>query len=88
MCSEKIHERIHELVIKCINSEAEKINYDEDLREHGMDSVNCIAIIVEIEDLYNFEFADEDLVIENFMTINKLADYVTLRIGESKRGER
>lgn len=87
MCREKILEKVHALVIEGINSEAREINYDEDLREHGMDSLNCIAIIVEIEDFYHFEFADEDLVIENFRTINKLADYVVPRIGEQERGE-
>ena len=49
-----------------------------------MDSVNCISIIVEIEDFYHFEFADEDLVIENFMTVNRLADYVSKKIENTK----
>ncbi|MCI9439601.1 MAG: acyl carrier protein [Lachnospiraceae bacterium] len=75
-----IQEKIFEIVTKCISAEDEEICFDDDLREHGMDSINCIMIIVEIEDLYQFEFADEDLILENFRTINKLVDYVIGKI--------
>lgn len=71
-----LRNKILEFVIDSIKPENKNISYDDDLRDFGMDSVNCISIIVEIEDFYEFEFADEDLIIENFMTINRLADYV------------
>lgn len=80
----KLNEKIMELVLNCLDNNDKKISYDDDLREFGMDSVNCISIIVEIEDFYHFEFADEDLVIENFMTVNRLADYVSKKIENTK----
>ena len=80
----KLNEKIMEMVLNCLDNNDKKISYDDDLREFGMDSVNCISIIVEIEDFYHFEFADEDLVIENFMTVNRLADYVSKKIENTK----
>ena len=80
----KLNEKIMELVLNCLDNNDKKISYDDDLRDFGMDSVNCISIIVEIEDFYHFEFADEDLVIENFMTVNRLSDYVSKKIENTK----
>ena len=80
----KLNEKIMELVLNCLDNNDKKISYDDDLREFGMDSVNCISIIVEIEDFYHFEFADEDLVIENFMTVNRLADSLSKLIENTK----
>jgi len=79
---EMFQEKIKELVISGIKTEVTDIAFDADLREYGMDSVNCIILIVAIEDLYNFEFADEDLVLKNFVTINNLVEYVSNRLSQ------
>lgn len=49
---------------------------DDDLIEAGMDSIKVINLILIIEDEFNFEFKDEDLLLENFRTVNCLAKYI------------
>lgn len=82
---EAFRKKIKELVIKNIETEEINIDIETDLREHGMNSINCIKIIVAIEDFYGFEFDDEDLILENFVTINNLAEYVNRKITKLTR---
>ncbi|OBZ15057.1 hypothetical protein A8L34_09670 [Bacillus sp. FJAT-27264] len=48
------------------------INEDEDLMLHGMTSISCIKLVVMLEEKYNFDLKDEDLLIEKYNTFNKL----------------
>lgn len=77
---------IHTLVITTICPNCSSIAYDTNLKEYGMDSINCINLLVEIEDYYGFEFADEDLVFENFASIAAIADFVFKKIDKGYGG--
>lgn len=50
----------------------ENIKADEDLMMYGMTSISCIKMIVMLEEKYNFDFKDEDLLFEKYNTFNKL----------------
>lgn len=54
----------------------EKLSSEEDLREHGMDSLNAIELVVALEMEYGIEFSEEDLLVDNLCTIQKLVDTV------------
>lgn len=60
----------------------EEIANDDDLTKLGMNSISAIELVVEVEDKYDFEFNDEDLLVDNFKTIERLANYIEKRIGE------
>ena len=55
-------------------------NCDGDLIEAGFDSMNIINYILMIEERFGFEFDDDDLVLDNFRSIKKIADYVLLKV--------
>lgn len=59
----------------------EEIANDDDLTKLGMNSISAIELVVEVEDKYDFEFNDEDLLVDNFKTIERLAKYIEKRIG-------
>jgi acyl carrier protein len=70
---------IREKIINCVafglNTEAENVRSlsgDEPLRVLGMDSLNCIEIVVGIEQEFTICFGDDELLLENINTINKL----------------
>lgn len=44
----------------------------EDLREHGMSSLDAIELVVSLEMEFDIEFLEEDLMVENLCTIEKL----------------
>ncbi len=77
-----IEMKIREIVSKNIELSVpiEQISNNYDLTILGMNSVNGIKVIVDIEAEYGFEFADEDLNIDNFRTINNLVSYVKARV--------
>ncbi|OZV12998.1 hypothetical protein CIW83_05480 [Tissierella sp. P1] len=58
----------------------EEIKLDDNLLNVGMDSLNTIRVIINIEEQFNLEFSDDDLIVDNFRTIRKLMDYLIERI--------
>ena len=71
ICKEDIYgmiARILEVNIEIIKN----MNEDDDFAIHGMTSISAIQLVVELEGEYDFEFPDEDLLIDKFNTPNKL----------------
>ena len=54
----------------------EQINLEDNLLQIGMDSINCIKVILGIEEEFNYQFDDEDLNYENFHNISSLINYI------------
>ncbi len=69
-------EQIKEMIIELIGSELaipdEEIYFDTDLTLYGLDSLNVILLIINIEEKYNISFVDEKLSMENFSTISNI----------------
>jgi acyl carrier protein len=53
-------------------NELSQIGDDDDIRPYGLDSIKGIQAVVMIEGQFNIEIVDEDLLLENFNTINKI----------------
>ncbi len=69
--SQLIIERIMAIVSSIINLD-ESINPSSNLNEYGINSMKQMEIIVNIEMEFDFEFLDEDLLMTNFETIDKI----------------
>lgn len=63
-----------------LNKSIFKIEFSENLQSCGMNSLSAIKVIVGIEAEFYFEFRDEDLVYENFCSIEKLTMYIMSRL--------
>ncbi len=48
------------------------IKETDDLRDWGLDSLKSIDVIVALEDEFNIAIDDDDLLIENFNTVEKI----------------
>ena len=46
----------------------------------GYDSISIIQLIVNIETEFEFDFGDNDIIIDNLITYSKLKEYVCKRI--------
>jgi len=71
ICKDDIYKMISELLEIDVEN-VKNINEDEDLMIHGMTSISCIQLIVMLEEKYNFDCKDEDLLIEKMNTFTKL----------------
>ena len=52
------------------------IPLDDDLFQYGIDSLNIMKVILGIEEKYDIVFDEEELNIENFITINAICHTV------------
>lgn len=59
-----------------VDSNGKEIQIDDDLTEMGLDSFNCIQLIVLLEEKYDIEFSDIDLSVESVNTVSKIKDYI------------
>lgn len=67
----EIYKMIAELTEENVN-EIEAMDEDENFMSCGMTSINCIQLIVMLEEKYSFCLNDEDLMIEKMNTVTKL----------------
>ncbi|MCX7923427.1 MAG: phosphopantetheine-binding protein [Clostridia bacterium] len=59
---------------------AEQISMEEDLLDCGLTSNNYIKLIVSLEKEFGIEVPEEDMTIDNFMTINRIMSYIHTKI--------
>lgn len=50
----------------------EEISLEKDLKEYGMDSLNAIELVVALEMEFGIEFAEDDLLVDNLCTVQKI----------------
>ena len=55
-----------------IDSNITIVEDNEDLTKYGLDSMNVIHIVVELESRYDIEFPDEYLSIDSLITISDI----------------
>lgn len=58
----------------------DNIGLDTTFKEIELDSINFITIIVEIEDYFEIEFDDENMILSKYQTIGEFVNYVENKI--------
>lgn len=64
-----------------LNTSIYDIPLDDELFQYGIDSLNIMKVILGIEEKYDVVYDDEELNIENFMTISAICDTVEEKLG-------
>ncbi|MEK3864593.1 acyl carrier protein [Paenibacillus sp. FSL H7-0716] len=59
-----------------------EVGSETDLRDEGLDSLKMIALIVSIEVEFDIQIDDDDLLIDNFSSIKKIAILLSGKYGE------
>lgn len=76
MNSDEMNEKIRSVICK-VNDDI-PINLNVDLLDAGyIDSFDIVNIIADLEDTFAIEIAPEDIVPENFRTIEQIAKLIT-----------
>lgn len=63
-------------IIDGFHKNLENVDENDNLQRLGFDSVDFVKLVVEIENKFDIFVEDEDLLSENFDTINKITEYV------------
>lgn len=82
MNEKEIREQIGKFISKTFLFDVEKkVDEKASLLNTGViDSTGVLELISFIESNYNIKFADEDLVADNFDSIEKIASFITNRL--------
>ena len=81
--SEKSKIRLFMLENFVVGLDEEELNDDDSFLDHGIiDSTGVLELVAFLEETYGFEVADEEVLPDNFDSINNLAAYI-----ERKRAE-
>lgn len=80
--------KINELVIKSLanrfDTTEDAIKMESNLKnDFGMDSLDAVEIIMELEDLFEIEILDQDFYDVN--TVNELINLVEKKLSEAKK---
>ncbi|HCC70860.1 MAG TPA: hypothetical protein DEQ09_06890 [Bacteroidales bacterium] len=72
-----IRSKIEAYILQSVHTEKEKIKYDTLIFKEGfLDSMGFITLISYIEEEFAIQTSDEDLVEENFESINAISDFL------------
>lgn len=74
-----IREQLREFIIEnfLFGSEENGLNDDDSFLETGIiDSTGILELVAFIEEKFEFEVNDEDLIPDNFDSVNKLISYI------------
>lgn len=69
------------------NEEALRIGAEENTEGLGMNSVNIIKLIVELENIFAIEFDDEDLDYNKLKTLKDLMEYIEIKMKHKNQEE-
>lgn len=81
---EDIEEKVKEIICNIIENNdfysqiTDQTNLIDDA---GMDSIQIMQLVVELETVFNIEFHDDDLIIENLANMQCLNQLIHQRIG-------
>ncbi len=75
------------IISRYLQGDGSKLNDDESLFESGiLDSLGVLRLVSFLEERFGVRVKDEELVPENFETLNRLADFVNGKLGVRQGG--
>ena len=63
-----------------ISEDISCLDNEKGLQDYGFNSVDFLKLIAGVEEKYNFDFEDQDLVSDRFKTMGEMVDYILIRI--------
>ncbi|MBU8772046.1 acyl carrier protein [Cytobacillus oceanisediminis] len=65
-------------VIECLQNLIgnKELSHDSELLGLGIDSITFIRLVIDLEERFEFEVDDEDIILENFSTLEKVLELV------------
>ncbi|MEK5497201.1 phosphopantetheine-binding protein [Bacillus sp. FSL M8-0077] len=75
--------QVKDLVLRSLDDDSKiSIGADEELTNQGLDSIKAVSLILELEEVFDIQFADEELLTEHFSTINKIVHQLQNKLAD------
>lgn len=68
-------------ILKGMLESQQEIEWDDNLIEKGLNSLTSIRLVVKLEEEFEIEFDDSELVFENFSMIRTIVTRIQSKIG-------
>ena len=78
---EEIIKNIVTEILKLYNDDV-NISLEDDLTSFGLDSLNAIEIVVNLESEFDIQIDDDDLLIDNLSSIHKIMGLIDKNLGD------
>ena len=75
--SNDVENTVKRIVAEKMRLEAKEISSDSNIKDLGIDSISFVELIVQVEEIYDIEFDEDYLNVEEFSTIKNIAEYIT-----------
>jgi acyl carrier protein len=69
---DEVFEKIKDLIVTKKGVEAEKVNIDSSFEELGMDSLDAVELVADMEEIFDVNIPNTDL--QNFKTIRQAVE--------------
>lgn len=63
----------------------EELSADQDVFSLGLDSINAMTLVMNIQDTFSIKFDSSDIDLENFQTIGSIVDLVVRKQEEQNQ---
>jgi acyl carrier protein len=70
--SDEVFEKIKDLIVTKKGVEAEKVNIDSSFEELGMDSLDAVELVADMEEIFDVNIPNTEL--QNFKTIRQAVE--------------
>jgi acyl carrier protein len=70
--SSEVFDRIKDLIVTKKGVDAEKVNIDSSFEELGLDSLDAVELVADMEEIFNVNIPNTDL--QNFKTIRQAVE--------------
>ncbi|GIQ67227.1 acyl carrier protein [Xylanibacillus composti] len=83
---DEIRKQISEIVATVFRLSPEQVFAmpgDDSLAKIGMDSISCMDVVVQIEEAFGVDFYDEELLLDNLNSVDKLCGIVRKKLEPS-----
>lgn len=67
-------------IVKSQFNSSDELNTVYSLEKMGMDSLQCMRIVIQLETEFSIEIEGDDLLLENFRNIHTIAELVNKRL--------
>lgn len=82
MSKDKIYEVVTGKISEIVNDESMKITADRTIESIGLNSIDFIKLLVFLEDAFDTEFDDDDLVIGDYKVVGDVIDKIYSKVLE------
>ncbi|MGG4094493.1 acyl carrier protein [Paenibacillus lautus] len=80
MSVDEIKIKVKDSLKRLLEIGEQEVTDQEDLNQLGMDSMSSVNLVVELEEMFDIVFDDEELLFENFSTVQKITDIVERKL--------